>query len=180
MGKRQHRRTKGWRRSRRCSGSPGAEALGPSLLACKGGRNKAGESGKLRGQRQGQRLGSLAVEGGTALYQVSGRPAGCHIPKGLRRTRAKGAGGFGRLLHWPWREQMVTPTWLPVVRVPGINQVRQVALVVKDLLPMQGDPWVGKIWMRAGQATHSSILAWKIPIDREAWQSTGLQRVGHN
>ena len=23
-----------------------------------------------------------------------------------------------------------------------------------------------------GMATHSSILAWRIPIDREAWQST--------
>ena len=153
------------------AGALGAEALRPSLLACKGGRTKAGASGRLRGQRQGQRPGSLAVEGGTALYQVSGRPAGCHILKGQRRTRAKRAGGFGRLLHWPWREQMVTPTWLPVVGLPGINQVHQV-----DLLPMQGDPCVGKIpWMRAQQATHSSILAWKIPIDREAWQSTGLQ-----
>ena len=31
-------------------------------------------------------------------------------------------------------------------------------------------------------ATHSSILAWRIPKDRGAWQATfmGLQRVGHN
>ena len=30
------------------------------------------------------------------------------------------------------------------------------------------DPWVGKIpWRRA---THSSILAWRIPMDREAWR----------
>ena len=30
-------------------------------------------------------------------------------------------------------------------------------------------------------ATHSSILAWKIPMDRGAWglQSIGFQRVGH-
>jgi len=33
-----------------------------------------------------------------------------------------------------------------------------------------------------GRATHSSILAWRIPMDREAWwvQSMGLQRVGHD
>ena len=39
------------------------------------------------------------------------------------------------------------------------------------------DPWVGKIlW------THSSILAWKSPMDRGAWQTTvhGVQRVRHN
>ena len=27
-------------------------------------------------------------------------------------------------------------------------------------------------------ATHSSILAWRIPMDRGTWQSMGLQRVG--
>ena len=31
-------------------------------------------------------------------------------------------------------------------------------------------------------ATHSSILAWKILVDRGAWQATvrGVARVGHN
>ena len=31
-------------------------------------------------------------------------------------------------------------------------------------------------------ATHSSILAWEIPMDRGAWQATvhGVQRVGHD
>ena len=32
-------------------------------------------------------------------------------------------------------------------------------------------------------ATHSSILAWRIPMDRRAWwatQSMGLQRVGYD
>ena len=30
--------------------------------------------------------------------------------------------------------------------------------------------------------THSSILAWEIPMDRGAWQATihGVQRVGHD
>ena len=31
-------------------------------------------------------------------------------------------------------------------------------------------------------ATHSSILAWRIPMDRGSWQATvhGVRRVGHN
>ena len=31
-------------------------------------------------------------------------------------------------------------------------------------------------------ATHSSVLAWRIPMDRGAWRATpmGLQRVGHD
>ena len=34
------------------------------------------------------------------------------------------------------------------------------------------DPWVGEIpWRREGMATHSSVLAWRIPIDRGAWQA---------
>ena len=39
--------------------------------------------------------------------------------------------------------------------------------------------------LEKGMATHSSILAWRIPLDRGAWQATaiqsmGSQRVGHN
>ena len=37
--------------------------------------------------------------------------------------------------------------------------------------------------MEEGMATHSSILAWKIPMDREEpgrLQSIGFQRVGHD
>ena len=42
------------------------------------------------------------------------------------------------------------------------------------------DPWVGKNH-KAGMATHSSILAWKIPWTEELGgpQSIGSQRVGH-
>ena len=31
-------------------------------------------------------------------------------------------------------------------------------------------------------AIHSSILAWRIPMDRGAWQATvhGIERAGHN
>jgi len=52
-------------------------------------------------------------------------------------------------------------------------------------------PAVWEIWVQSlgsedhlekGKATHSSILAWKIPWTEETGrlQSLGLQRVGHN
>ena len=34
------------------------------------------------------------------------------------------------------------------------------------------DPWVGKIPLEDSMATHSHILAWKIPMDRRAWRAT--------
>ena len=33
-------------------------------------------------------------------------------------------------------------------------------------------PWGRKDPLEAGTVTHSSILAWRIPIDRGAWQGT--------
>ena len=64
----------------------------------------------------------------------------------------------------------------------NIAQASQVVLVVKKLtvnagdirdtgsIPGQEDP------QEEGMATHSSILAWRIPMDRGAWQAT-VQRV---
>ena len=47
-----------------------------------------------------------------------------------------------------------------------------VAQKVKNLSAMQGT-WVRSLgWedpLEKGKATHSSILAWRIPMDREAW-----------
>jgi len=59
------------------------------------------------------------------------------------------------------------------------------AQIVKDLPAMQEtqvrflgleDP------LKKGMAIHSSILAWRIPMDRGAWWTIvhGLQRVGHD
>ena len=44
------------------------------------------------------------------------------------------------------------------------------------------DPWVGKIPLEKGMATHSSFLAWEISQTEEPGrlQSMGSQRVGHN
>ena len=59
----------------------------------------------------------------------------------------------------------------------------QVMLVVKNLLSnardirdAEFDPWVGKIPLEEGMATHSSILTWRIPWTRGAWWAT-LHRV---
>ena len=61
-------------------------------------------------------------------------------------------------------------------------------LVVKDPLANVGDikdrfnPWVGKISLEEGMATHFSILAWRIPWTEEPGRlmSIELHRVGHN
>ena len=36
--------------------------------------------------------------------------------------------------------------------------------------------------MQKKMATHSSILAWRIPMDRGAWEATihGVARIGHD
>ena len=50
-----------------------------------------------------------------------------------------------------------------------------VAQMVNNLPAMQRpgfDPWFGKIPLKKGMATHSSILTWKIPMDRGACRAT--------
>ena len=55
------------------------------------------------------------------------------------------------------------------------QRASQVALAVKNPLAMQEtkETWVRSLdWedpLEEGMATHSSILAWRIPMDREAW-----------
>ena len=50
-----------------------------------------------------------------------------------------------------------------------------VAQLVKNLSAMW-ETWVQSLgWedaLEKGMATHSSILAWRIPVDRGAWQAT--------
>ena len=56
--------------------------------------------------------------------------------------------------------------------------------MVKNPSAMQ-ETWVGSLGqedpLEEGMATHSSILAWRIPWTEEPCrlQSTGLQRIGH-
>ena len=60
-----------------------------------------------------------------------------------------------------------------------------VAQMVKNLPAMQ-ETWVqflgGEDPLEKETVTLSSILAWRIPMDRGAWRATvvGLQRVGHD
>jgi len=64
----------------------------------------------------------------------------------------------------------------------------QVAQWVKSPPAMQEiqEMWVRSlVWedpLEEGTATHSSILAWRIPMDRGAWRATvhGSQRVRHD
>ena len=44
------------------------------------------------------------------------------------------------------------------------------------------DPWLRKIPLEEGMATHSSILAWRIPWTEEPGRlrSMGMQRAGHD
>ena len=52
--------------------------------------------------------------------------------------------------------------------------------------PAMQEMWVPSLgWedpLEEGMAIHSSILAWKVPMDKEAWLVTvhGLQRVRHD
>ena len=59
------------------------------------------------------------------------------------------------------------------------------AQTVKNLPVMQSpgfDPWVGKSPLEKGKATHSSILAWRIPWTEESGrlQSMASQTVRHD
>ena len=63
--------------------------------------------------------------------------------------------------------------------VPGPSQV---ALVVKNppanagnIRDLGSDPWVGKIPLEKEMATHSSLLAWRVPGTEEP---SRLQRIG--
>ena len=59
-----------------------------------------------------------------------------------------------------------------MIHAIGISLVTQ---TLKNLFVMQGS-WVRSLgWedaLQEGMATPSSILAWRIPMDRGAWQST--------
>ena len=61
------------------------------------------------------------------------------------------------------------PVAQTVKNLPAVQETRVRSLVQKDPL-------------EKGMAIHSIILAWRIPMDRGAWQATvtGSQRVRHD
>ena len=66
----------------------------------------------------------------------------------------------------------------------SVFRASQVALVLKNPLASVGDTrdWGWEDPLEEGMATHSSILAWRIPWTEEpaGLQSTGSQRIGHD
>ena len=67
---------------------------------------------------------------------------------------------------------------------PGLGGASPVAQIVKNLPAMQETQVRSLGWedpLEKGMATHSSILAWRVPWTKEpgGLQSMGLQRVGH-
>ena len=51
-------------------------------------------------------------------------------------------------------------------------------------MPATWETWIQSLgWedpLEAGMATHSSIVAWRISIDRGAWQATAHEIIGHD
>ena len=83
------------------------------------------------------------------------------------------------------------PKLMPVLKLPQmLNKwdIRRFFLVAQTVtnLPAWQETWVqslgGEDPLEKGMATHSSILAWRIPWAEEAGglQSMGSQRVGHD
>ena len=68
---------------------------------------------------------------------------------------------------------------------PKSYQASLIAQLVKNL-PAMWETWVRSLgWedpLEVSMATHSSILVWRIPMDRGAWQATvhGSQRARHD
>ena len=73
----------------------------------------------------------------------------------------------------------------PIYKISAILGLSLVAQTMNNL------PTVQEIWVRflgqedpleKGMATHPSILAWGIPLDRGAWRAPvhGVERVGHD
>ena len=64
-----------------------------------------------------------------------------------------------------------------------VNWASLVAQKVKNPPSMQ-ETWIQSLdWedpLKKGMTAHSSILAWRIPMDRGAWRAMGSLRVGHN
>ena len=68
----------------------------------------------------------------------------------------------------------VNPVILKLLKYIGASLVSQ---LVKNLSAMQDTRVQSLGWedpLEEGMATHSSILAWRIPMDRGAWWATAL------
>ena len=73
------------------------------------------------------------------------------------------------MLAWP------TLNMLRILLTCVLSRASLVTWLVKNLLAMR-ESWAPSLgWedpLEKGMATHSSVLAWRIPMDREAWWAT--------
>jgi len=128
-------------------------------------------------------------EGGVVCYLQATRDS-LNLASLVAQTAEKAMAPLSSTLAWkiPWTEE---PGRLPSM---GSHRVRQdwsdlaeaaVAQTVKNL-PAMWETWVQSPgWedpLVEGMATHSSILAWRIPWTEEpgGLQSMGSQKVGHD
>ena len=60
--------------------------------------------------------------------------------------------------------------------------VKKLPANTRDIRDSRFEDWVGKTAWREGMATHTSILAWRIPWAEKpgGLQSMGLNRVGYH
>ena len=75
---------------------------------------------------------------------------------------------FSRICGFPSKHKYITITNTILIS----HDSSLVAQTVKNV-PAMWEVWVGSLgWedpLKEGMATHSNILAWRIPTDREAW-----------
>ena len=67
-----------------------------------------------------------------------------------------------------WQNQNITQHW--ILHHPGGSDGKEFACNAGDL----GSTLSWEDSLEEGMATHSSILAWRISMDRGAWQATVL------
>ena len=97
---------------------------------------------------------SACNAGDSSSIPRSGRSRGEGIEYPLQYSRASR------------RDRLPTPVFLGF---PGESDSKRICLQCGR---PGFNPWVGKILLEEGMATHSSSLAWIIPMDRGAWQAT--------
>ena len=73
-------------------------------------------------------------------------------------------------------------THQPILRLPKQLSAKESTYQCRRYKRWGFDPWVRDVSLEKEMATHSSILAWRIPMDREAYRlsSTGSRKVGHD
>ena len=62
--------------------------------------------------------------------------------------------------------------WAAAAGFPGGSNGKELACQCRRFKRCEFDPWVGKIPLEEDMATHSSILAWRIPWTEEPWRTT--------